>query len=657
METVMEHNLGFVRVATVVPKVHVADPMANATEIAQLIAIGQRAHNCQLIVTPELSLTGYTCGDLFLKPSLQRASLESLYVLLERTCDISITFIVGLPMVIDGMLFNVAAVCRAGRVLGLIPKSTMANGKHFYETRWFKPASHLRSSEAELAGGRVPVGTDLIFDLTLNDVCIGSFGVEICEDGWLPIQPGALLAVAGAEIIVNLSASNSEIGKADYRRQMIAQRSGDQIGAYVYAASGIDESTGDVVFDGHCIIAQGGHLIGESERFAEAPQWLVRDIDVGRLRHERIFTGSFGECIAQAAPVRRVASRTFDLTEAFLDGDFRAHVDPHPFVPSNPQTLDLRCDDVFAHGKIGLRRRLLHVGRGKSPKVVYGNSGGLDSCAAGLILAGLYKDMGWDLKDITAASMPGPGTTERTLRNSTELPEALGFTVKIIPIEDLVAARLRKIGHEPCWKCLKCENAQARERTEILMDLGFVIGTGDLSELALGWCTYNGDVQSMYNPNGGIPKTLIRHVVNWVAQKDFFPKATATILDIVDTPISPELVRSDSGKIEQKTEDIVGPYELHDFFLWCLLRHGFSATKTDFMAGIAFDGVYDQVIIRKWLRLFYKRFSNNQYKRENIPSSPKMGSVALSPRGDWRAPPDVNLMKVWLNELDALEAA
>ncbi len=653
----MEPNLGFVRVATVVPPVHVADPMANAAEIAQLEDLTCMEKGVQLIVTPELSLTGYTCGDLFLKPSLQTAALAALSLLLSKTESVKAVIVVGMPLVMDGMLFNVAVVCQMGEVLGVIPKSMLANGKHFYEARWFKPASHLKSRTMTLLGKEVPVGTDLIFDLMFDGQCAGSFGVEICEDGWLPIQPGAFLAVAGAEIIVNLSASNSEIGKADYRRQMIAQRSGDQIGAYVYAASGIEESTGDVVFDGHCLIAQGGHVIGQTERFAQGPQSLIRDIDVGRLRHERIFTGSFGECIAQAPPVRRVQVETFSLDWFFKNKPLHARIDPHPFVPSNPATLDRRCDDVFMHAIIGLRRRLLHVGRGQSPKVVFGNSGGLDSSCTALELAQLYKRMDWDIKDVTAVSMPGPGTTERTLRNSTALPKALGFTVKVIPIEELVAARLKAIGHEPCWKCLKCENAQARERTEILMDLGFVIGTGDLSEIALGWCTYNGDVQSMYNPNGGIPKTLIKHVVNWVAQKNLFPEATATILDIVDTPISPELVRPDSGEIEQKTEDIVGPYELHDFFLWCLLRHGFSATKTDFLAGIAFKGTYDQVTIRKWLRLFYKRFSRMQYKRENVPSSPKMGSVALSPRGDWRAPPDVNLLKVWLDELDALEAA
>lgn len=655
-----EINYGLVRVATAVPPVHGVDTIANA-EAAATMAEEAEVAGVQVLVFPELNISSYTAGDLFLQPYFLRQCIRGLEVFLDQTVAVATICIIGMPLKIDNKIFNVAVVCKEGTILGIVPKGKLANGKHFYEDRWFNEGRMVRSSTITLLSQVVPVGMDILFDLYVDqgqqaaEEVYATFGIEICEDGWLTVQPSGHQAAAGSDICFNLSASNSEIGKADYRRRMIGQRSGDQLGAYVYAASGIDESTGDVVFDGHCIIAHGGHVVAESERFEEPGYLTIADVDVARTQRERLITGSFAQCTDDAPEYRRILVETHEL-DISVDAERHFYIDPHPFVPSNPATLDRRCEDVFNHQVIGLRRRLKAV---RPERVVIGVSGGRDSTAALMATVRLYDRMGWDRKEILGITMPGPGTTPGTRTDADDLMEALGISTRVIPIEERVATHLREMGHEPCWKCLLCENAQARERTKILMDHGFVIGTGDLSELWLGWCTYNGDVQSMYNPNCGIPKTLISHVIKWVADRDLIPEATAVLYSILEKEISPELVKPDGDEIEQKTEDQIGPYELHDFFLWCLLRHGFSPEKTALMAEIAFSGwhdtagVYDRATILKWLRVFYDRGGKNQYKRENVPSGPKIGSAALSPRGDLRLPPDV-LFTPWVRDVERM---
>lgn len=657
----MRTDFGFVRVAAIVPRVHVADPMRNADEL--LTFSGKLDYGAvQLAVFPELCLTGYTCGDLFHQRWLQEQALEALDRFLHGGMAYGVAYVVGMPLRVDDQLFNCAVVCANGQVLAVIPKTYLPNYKEFYEARWFAPADRLRSREIELCGMRVPIGTDVLIALIprpgagdpRRPFC--RVGVEICEDLWMPIPPTSSHALAGATILVNPSASPIAVAKADYRRQLIAQQSARCIAAYVYAGSGPHESSADVVFDGHAAVAENGTMLRESERFSFDPQLVVADVDIERLERERAMTGSFGQGVA----ANRTAYRTVraEVTGIRAEVALERTVDPHPFVPSDPTTRDERCEEVFAIQTAGLRRRLSHLAEQTGKReIAIGISGGLDSTLALLVTVRTFDALRWNRNSIHAYTMPGFGTTERTRGNAHTLCEALGVPLREASIVEVAEAMLRAEGHEPCRRCLKCENAQARARTAILMTHGFIVGTGDLSEIALGWSTYGGDHLSMYGVNAGVPKTLVRHVVGWVAERGTLGEAANAVLcDILATPISPELLPPDaSGEVSQKTEELVGPYELHDFFLFHLLRNGFAPRKIAFLAERAFSGTYDRAAILKWLAEFGRRFFAAQFKRNAAPDGPKVGSVALSQRGDWRMPSDID-GHVWCAEVARLIA-
>jgi NAD+ synthase (glutamine-hydrolysing) len=663
----MRTDHGFVRVAACVPRVHVADPSRNVDELLSFSS--KLDHGAvQLAVFPELSLTGYTCGDLFHQRWLQEDALAALNQFLHGNMAYGVAYVIGMPLRVDDQLFNCAVVCEGGRVLAVIPKSYLPNYKEFYEARWFAPADRLRSREIKLYGSVVPIGTDVLVELVHRGSELvhqwpeertprQSFcrvGIEICEDLWMPIPPTSSHALAGATILVNPSASPIAVAKADYRRQLISQQSARCIAGYVYAGAGPNESSSDVVFDGHAVIAENGTMLRESERFSFDPQCIIADVDVERLQRERAMTGSFGQGVAADRHEYRVVRA--GVTGIRVEVALERTVDPHPFVPSDPATRDERCEEVFAIQTAGLRRRLEHLDAATGKReVAIGISGGLDSTLALLVAARTFDALGWPRSGIHAYTMPGFGTTERTRGNAHKLCEALGVPLREASIVEIASSMLRAEGHEPCRRCLKCENAQARARTAVLMTHGFIIGTGDLSEIALGWCTYGGDHLAMYAVNAGVPKTLVRHVVGWVADRGSLGEAaTAVLRDILATPISPELLPPDAkGEITQKTEDLVGPYELHDFFLFHLLRNGFAPSKIAFLAERAFKGAYDRATILKWLAEFGRRFFGAQFKRNASPDGPKVGSVALSQRGDWRMPSDIN-GRAWCAEVARL---
>mgnify|MGYP002725611959 CR=1 FL=1 len=647
----MSYN--YVGVAALTPQVQVANPHENFW--IHLKHADQAADmGAQIIVFPELSLTGYTCADLFQQQTLlrkTRQAYKSLLIEVKKTSCKSI-LVVGMPLVIDNQLFNVAMVSQGDELLGIIPKSYLPNYQHHYEPRWFAPASRLQTKEVQLFGKTVPVGNDLVFSVqTANDKTF-TFGVEICEDLWVPNPPSTNHALSGAQILLNLSASTSQVGKAEYRIKLVEHQSAKCFAAYVYCSSGPWESSQDLVFDGHNIIAENGKLITQSDRFSFIAQHTYADIDIDKLDRERMMSGSYSQSIANINPCRHihVQSELESVAPGATISQPQIYVNPHPFVPSNESVRAQVCEEVFAHMTTGLRRRLAPMKSILNRKVYIGVSGGLDSTLALLTAVRTYDALGWDRKDIVGVTMPGPGSTDRTRKNAIELIKALDITMKVISITEVVTEHLIDIGHSPCWDCVKCENAQARERTQILMDLGFVIGTGDLSEIATGWCTYNGDHMSMYNVNCGVPKTLVKYVVRWVAESRVIDNASKILLDIVDTPISPELTKSETGKVEQKTEDIIGPDELIDFFLYHMVRHGEEPKKILMLATIGFEGKYDEATLKKWLRKFYKRFGASQFKRDAVPNGPKIGSVALSPRGDWRMPSDISL-QAWIEEI------
>ncbi|OGL92143.1 NAD(+) synthase [Candidatus Uhrbacteria bacterium RIFCSPLOWO2_12_FULL_47_9] len=650
-----KNTFGLVRVAVAVPRVHVANPRMNVFEMMKLV--GNAEHErVQLLTFPELSLTGYTCGDLFLQPFLHKKAVEELQLFLNLTDAIDMIIQVGMPLLVNQKLFNVAVTCHKGKILCVTPKTFIPNYKHLYESRWFRPSYEATISEVELCGQRVPFGTNHVIDVFVGTGSskhrIFCLGTEICEDVWMPIPPSSHMANAGATILTNLSASNSEIGKGAYRKDLVTQQSARCMSAYLYVSSGPWESSGDVIFDGDAMIAENGHLRIRSKPFQFESQLLITDIDVEKLERERFMSGSFGQ-------TSMVDPKTFHRIECTIkSSDDAIAVRPIvplnklPFVPSDDKLRAERCEDIFAHAVTALKRKLLSVENVTKRQVVIGISGGLDSLLAFLFTLRAFDELGWDRKGILAVTMPGAGTSKRTKKNALKLIQQTGVTWKDISIVKNVTTHLRSIGHEPCWTCLQCENAQARERTHILMDLGFVIGTGDLSEIAQGWCTYNGDQQSMYNPNGDIPKTLVKYLVRHAADIELFKEIRTSILDVLATPVSPELVKAKkAGEIEQLTEDIIGPYILHDFFLWHMIRNGYAPRKIAWLAELTFAGEFDRATILKWLLAFLKRFSNAQFKRQNLPDCPKIASVSLSPRGDWRAPADV-VLTAWIEEVN-----
>lgn len=641
-------NYGFIKVASAVPSVKVADCKYNVEQIEQQIILAE-GQGVEIIVFPELSLTGYTCQDLFRQNLLLETTESAMLMLLDFTRQLNIISIVGLPIAVGDLLLNCAAIIQKGQILGIVAKEYLPNYNEFYEKRWFASVQDLRTTELRFAGNQI----NLSFTPQIFVTCDGvRFGVEICEDVWAPTPPSNHLALAGADIIFNLSASDELIGKHDYLCKLLAQQSARTITGYVYSSAGFGESTQDVVYGGNALIFENGHLLQSGPRFAMTPQMQVAQIDVERLRTER--RGNTTYVNAQ----RRMIGEDviFKNAHSILPKDFvlERPVDAHPFIPS-PDMMEKSCEEILSIQVMGLAKRLVHTG---CQKVVLGISGGLDSTLALLVCAMTFDKLGLNRSGIIGVTMPGFGTTDRTYTNAIKLMQSLRITIREISIAKSVTQHFEDIGHDISVHDTTYENSQARERTQILMDVsnqegGLVIGTGDLSELALGWCTYNGDHMSMYAVNASIPKTLIACLVKFVAGT-MDADTSATLHDVVDTPISPELVPADEdGNIQQKTEDLVGPYELHDFFLYYFMRHGFRPMKIFLLAQKAFEGQYDDDVIKHWLKTFFRRFFSQQFKRSCLPDGPKVGSISLSPRGDWRMPSDAS-SELWLRECEML---
>lgn len=641
------NHFGFVKVAAGIPLVRVGEPAHNAAQLEALIREAA-AQGAQVVVFPELSVTGYTCGDLFLKPFLAQAAERVLGALLRRTESLDVVFLVGLPVVVGNVLLNAAAVCFRGEILGVIPKTYLPNYKEFYEQRWFASSLEWGGGEVELCGQPVPAGTDLLFEAAGM-----KFGVELCEDLWAVVPPSSRAVLQGADVIFNLSASNALAGKHAYVRELVAQQSARGLCGYVYASCGFGESTTDVVFGGNALIYENGTPLAFSERFSMQAQLITGEIDVERLRAERLTNSTFRQDAAfeAAEPYEVIESGLAPLPVTHLTRS----IAPLPFVPKGSR-LDENCQEIFNIQTTGLATRLLHA---HAKTAVIGVSGGLDSTLALLVCAKTFDKLGLSRKGIIGVTMPGFGTTDRTYQNAQVMMKSLGITWREVDIKKACRQHFADIGHDEKVKDVTYENVQARERTQILMDVanqtgGIVIGTGDLSELALGWATYNGDHMSMYGVNAGVPKTLVRSLVLWAARHETNKKTKAVLEDIADTPISPELLPADKhGKIAQKTEDLVGPYELHDFFLFYFLRYGFGPGKIYFLAKQAFEKKFSAAVIKKWLKVFFRRFFAQQFKRSCLPDGPKVGAVALSPRGDWRMPSDASA-DAWLAEVDAL---
>ena len=638
---------GFIRTAAVTPKVEVADPKANAEEIIRLA--GEAAENgAKLIVFPELSITGYTCGELFLQELLLKGAREALVQIMQKTKELDALIFVGLPWEKEGKLYNVAAAIKGGSLLGLVPKTHLPNYAEFYELRHFTPgnreADYVWVPEACEGGDEVPFGTNLLFTCEeLPGLCVAA---EICEDVWVPNPPSIGHAMAGATVIVNCSASDETTGKEQYRESLIGGQSARLVCGYVYANAGEGESSSDLVFGGHNLIAENGKILSRSARFKN--ETIYAELDIARLVGERRRMNTF--FAASRAEYTEIGFR-LKKEETALS----RRIDPMPFVPGGAKERKLRCEEIFSIQYLGLRKRLSHT---HCRTAVVGISGGLDSTLALLVTVKAFDSLGLPRSGILGVTMPCFGTTDRTYRNACELVNILGATLKEVDIRRAVTTHFEDIGHDPEIHDVTYENSQARERTQVLMDLanqagGMVIGTGDMSELALGWATYNGDHMSMYGVNAGVPKTLVRHLVRYYADTCGDAKLSATLLDVLDTPVSPELLPPKDGVIAQKTEDLVGPYELHDFYLYYILRFGFEPSKIYRLAGNAFAGSYDEETILKWLKTFYRRFFAQQFKRSCLPDGPKVGSVAVSPRGDLRMPSDA-CARLWLEELEKL---
>jgi len=635
------------RVGVCSPELRVADIRFNTSRINEALRTAAKS-SCSFVVFPELCVTGYTCGDLFYQSALLNASVEALKEIQYCTETMKMTTIVGAPISVGGKLFNCAVILSNGSILGIVPKTFLPNTAEYYEERWFSSGNDTDIKTVTIAGEEIPFGTDLLFT-ALQDERI-MFGCEICEDVWSVIPPSSSQAIAGATILVNLSASVELLAKREYREQLIRSQSARCIAAYLYAAAGAGESSTDVVFSGHSIIAENGNVLAQTERFSFDTKICFADIDIERLYNERLRNNSFGS--SRTLSYRMLS---FEHHEKETDKILR-QIPQTPFVPGSEHEREDVCREIMMIQATGLAKRLKHIG---CKSVVLGLSGGLDSTLALLVCLKTFQRLDYDYKGIIAVTMPGFGTTERTKSNAESLAKYAGITLRHIPIHEAVQQHFNDIGHDSFVHNLVYENAQARERTQILMDIaqqkgGIVIGTGDLSELALGWCTYNADHMSMYGVNSGIPKTLVRYIIEWAATEAHDAEMAAILHDICSTPVSPELLPPDSeGNIVQKTEETVGPYILHDFFLYYVVRYGFSPRKVLFFAECAFCGVYERQTIKKWLAEFYRRFFSQQFKRSCLPDGMKIGSVALSPRGDWRMPSDA-VSTLWLNELEEL---
>ena len=640
-------NYGFVKVAAAVPLVQVADCFYNIEKIEGLMRQASEK-GVQIIAFPELSVTGYTCLDLFAQQTLLDGAEEALLQLVSNTADLDILTIVGVPLRTENRLINAAVVFQKGAIRGVVPKTYLPNYKEFQEQRWFTSATELRESTISIGEEEYPMGSHLLFRSGRLTA-----GIEICEDLWVPVPPSSLLAMEGANIIFNLSASNELIGKHAYLRSLICQQSARCMAGYVYASSGFGESSTDLVFAGNGIIDENGNMLAESPRFTMEEQLVISEIDIETLQNDRQVNTSF---MYGTSGLPKEKAQVVDFQVRIPDGfSLTRPVDPHPFTPSG-EALKERCEEIFHIQVAGLAKRLVHA---HAQTAVVGISGGLDSTLALLVTVMTFDALKMPRGQIIGITMPGFGTTDRTYTNACDLIRSLGVTLKEIPIKEACLQHFRDIDHDPSVHDVTYENSQARERTQLLMDVanqknGLVIGTGDLSELALGWATYNGDHMSMYGVNGSIPKTLVKYLVEWVANHKVDDASRLTLLDIVDTPISPELIPADeNGNIKQKTEDLVGPYELHDFFLYHFLRFGSHPSKIYFLAQKAFAGIYDNATVKKWLYTFFRRFFQQQFKRSCLPDGPKVGSVSLSPRGDWRMPSDA-VSRLWLEEIERI---
>lgn len=630
---------GFVKTCAITPKIRVADTVYNGQIIMDSMEEASKA-GAKLVVFPELCITGYTCGDLFWQNKLITAAKEELMKIAEKSRELDGIFFVGLPYDINGKIYNMAAAVSGGEVIGMVPKTYIPNYNEFYEARYFTSGQNLCTVEYLPDGTEVEVDTDLIF--RCEDMPQLKIAVEICEDLWTPNPPSIGHAMAGANVIVNLSASDENTGKSQYRRELVSGQSARLLCGYIYASAGDGESTQDVVYSGHNIIAENGKILAESKRFTNESVYM--ELDVNRLESERRRMSTF---------VTEDVYTEIGFSLKFEDVELSRYIDPAPFVPGSKADRDMRCDEILMIQAMGLKKRLEHTG---CQSAVIGISGGLDSTLALLVTVRAFDLLGMDHSRIAAVTMPGFGTTDRTYDNAVNLIKCLGAEFIEVDIKNAVNVHFTDIGHDSSIHDVTYENGQARERTQILMDLankknGMVIGTGDLSELALGWATYNGDHMSMYAVNASVPKTLVRHLVKYYADTCGDELLEKTLLDVLDTPVSPELLPPEEGQISQKTEDLVGPYELHDFFLYYMLRCGYEPLKIYRLAKIAFEGKYDDEFIMKWLKIFYRRFFAQQFKRSCLPDGPKVGSVAVSPRGDLRMPSDA-CGRIWLDELE-----
>ena len=628
------------------PRVHIADAQRNA-EGALKIMEDAFKEGVEIVVMPELSLVGYTCGDMVLQNKLLSDAERALAWLMQQTEDIPTIGIVGLPVVFADRLYNCAAIFGQGVLWGIVPKSYIPNYGEFSELRWWVSGYSIKDRMIRYAGQEVPFGSDLLFDFHGVE-----FGVEICEDMWVPVPPSSMQAVQGAKLLFNLSASPESVCKHDYLLSLIAEQSSRTMSAYVYASSGHGESSSDLVFAGNAVVAELGRVLGVSERFVRNDRMVIADIDVEYISTRRTARNTF---YYPEAPAMRVVE--VEVDDILYQGDVRRHIEPIYFVPETEEARAIHCREVFAIQSAGLAQRLEHTG---CKNVVMGISGGLDSTLALLAVCDTYDLLGLDRKGIIGVTMPGFGTSDRTYQNALIMMRELGCTLREISIKDACEQHFKDIGLNAEERSVAYENSQARERTQILMDVanmcgGMVVGTGDMSELALGWATYNGDQMSMYGINSSVPKTLVRHMVEWYAKNRAEGELQRSLLDVVATPVSPELLpTNEDDTIAQKTEDLVGPYDLHDFFLYCTLRRRYAPAKIAMLASLAFEGVYDQATIIKWLKVFFRRFFSQQFKRSAMPDGPKVGAVGLSPRGDLHMPSDAQ-ERAWLQEVADME--
>lgn len=637
----MKH--GFIKVAAATPDIRVADVDYNTENICRMITLACKEH-AKIVVFPELCVTGYTCSDLFTQEILLKSAKEALLRIADFTEDKDILAFIGVPLCVEGKLYNVAAAVNRGRVLGLTTKTFLPNYGEFYEMRQFTPGPE-KADYILFNGEKVPFGPQILFCDTRMDSLIVS--AEICEDVWSPVPPSIRAALEGATVLVNCSASDETIGKDSYRRELISGQSARLIAGYIYANAGEGESTTDLVFGGHNIIAENGTTLAQSRRYHN--EIIYTELDLQRLISERRKNTTF-RSVREHTLIRvpfTVENETTSLTRTFPR---------RPFVPSDEKARSQRCEEILTIQAMGLKKRLAHT---HARTAVVGISGGLDSTLALLVTTRAFDLLGRDKKDVIAVTMPCFGTTDRTYNNACEMSRKTGATLIEVPIAEAVNIHFRDIGQDPEVHDVTYENSQARERTQVLMDIanrtgGMVIGTGDMSELALGWATYNGDHMSMYGVNASVPKTLVRHLVKYAADETGDQELKDVLYDVLDTPVSPELLPPKDGDIAQKTEDLVGPYELHDFFLYYMLRFGFEPAKIYRLAELTFEGEYDKETIMKWLKTFCRRFFAQQFKRSCLPDSPKIGTVALSPRGDWRMPSDA-CVAVWMKELDEIQ--